>query len=796
MITQIELQRRAEQLREREKELDCLYALSNLIEQPGISLEGILQGTVRLLPPAWRCPEATCARILHEDREFRTENYRETEWRRAADLVVNGRPAGRVEVYSEPRPQDDDGPSLGQEQNLIAAVAEWLARAIERIKLAEELHTQQQKLDLIIDNIPAYIAYFDSDFNVLHANQALAEWLGYSKETIEGKKYEEVARPGSYELNSPYFRQAMASRQTVTHELQSTSVTGQSLVAQAISVPHLDEQGNVRGLVVHMRDVTRQRQAEEAVRASEERYRLVVENMREGVAMVDEAGKVTYVNERMCEMTGATRDEILGQRSARLFLEGERQRHLGQLARRRVGFSDTYESVFVRKDGARLPVLISASPIRDPQGRYKGSLAVVNDITMQKRAEQALLQAKEAAEAAQAAAERARLEERERRQESERRQRLAEGLADVLAALNAKRPLDDVLNLVVRQARILLAARAAAIYGPEGPDGTLRVHATQGSIGALFSDKSSLAIRSLVQEAIAQRRPVTAVEPSNDAGRSLDADRQTDQASQAEEHDSFLAAPILLQDLAYGALVVHRSGPRAITTENKELTALMAAQAALAIENTRLRAEAEEAATAAERTRLARELHDSVTQALFSASLISETLPRVWERHPQEGQRALDELHRLTHAALAEMRTLLLELRPAALLAQPLDALIAQLVDSMPARTHTPVVAEVVGDCTTPQEIKLAMYRIAQEALNNVVKHARASQVRIDLRGEPDHLTLSVTDDGRGFDPAGVESHHLGLGIMRERARAVGAHLVVDSQPGQGTAITVSWSGA
>jgi signal transduction histidine kinase len=86
------------------------------------------------------------------------------------------------------------------------------------------------------------------------------------------------------------------------------------------------------------------------------------------------------------------------------------------------------------------------------------------------------------------------------------------------------------------------------------------------------------------------------------------------------------------------------------------------------------------------------------------------------------------------------------------------------------------------------------MYRIAQEALNNVVKHARASQVRIELRGEAHRLTLSVRDDGQGFDPASVESGQMGLGIMRERSQAVGAHLVVESRPGQGTTITVSWS--
>jgi PAS domain S-box-containing protein len=775
--TQIELQRQAEQLGRREKALACLYDLSDLIEQPGLSLDALLAGAVRLLPPAWRFPEAAGARIVLDGRDFQTDAYRETEWRLTADLVIHGRRSGCLEVgYREPRPWGAEGPFLPEERRLLAAAAQRLGHTVERMQLDEELRTSRERLDVIIDSVPAYIAYTDADLNILYLNRALAEWWGYSKEQAVGKSFREVARPGGYALNAPHFRQAVASRQTVTHELRSVSATGQAIVGRAASVPHLDEQGNVQGLVVLILDITEQRRAEEALRASEERFRLVVANMQEGVAIVDDAGKLVYVNDRLCEMTGRARDDMVGQPSAQLFISGEQELHRDQLARRRAGLSDRYESVFVHKDGAQLPVLITASPVKDALGTYRGGSAVVTDTAVQKQAERALIQAKEAAEAAQAAAERARLHEQERRHESERRQRLAEGLADVLAALNAKRSLDDVLNLVVRRARRLLTAEAAAIYSLEGPGETLRVHATQGLIGALFSETSSRAIRALLQEAIAVRRPVLAAETSS------------------EEGGSFLAAPILLGEQPYGALMVYHCGPRSVTVEDKELSALMAAQAALAVENTRLRAEAEAAARDAERTRLARELHDSVTQALFSASLISEALPRVWERHPQEARRALDELCQLTHGALAEMRTLLLELRPAALLAQPLDVLIAQLADAMSARTRIPVVVAMDGDCTLPEEVKLAVYRIAQEALNNVVKHARAGRVRIELRCKPERVTLSVHDDGRGFDPAGIESHHLGLGIMRERAKAVGARLTVDSRPGQGSTVTVSYS--
>ena len=178
-------------------------------------------------------------------------------------------------------------PHLDEQGNVLGLVV--LSLDITEQKRAEkELRTQKEELDLILDSLPAFVAFLDSDLNILHVNRHQAEWWGYSREQVVGKNYEEVAPPGSYEQIAPYLRQAVASRQTVTHEFQTISATGQYAIGQVNSVPHLDEQGNVLGLVALSLDVTKKWQAEEALRASEERYRLLVENMREGLAVVDE----------------------------------------------------------------------------------------------------------------------------------------------------------------------------------------------------------------------------------------------------------------------------------------------------------------------------------------------------------------------------------------------------------------------------------------------------------------------------------------------------------------------------
>jgi signal transduction histidine kinase len=216
---------------------------------------------------------------------------------------------------------------------------------------------------------------------------------------------------------------------------------------------------------------------------------------------------------------------------------------------------------------------------------------------------------------------------------------------------------------------------------------------------------------------------------------------------------------------------------------------------------------AEELAVLQERNRLARELHDAVTQTLFSASLIAEALPTLWERNQEMGRERLAMLRQMSRGALAEMRTLLLELRPAAVVETGLEDLLRQLGEAVAGREGVPVTVETEGRCELPADLHVALYRIAQEALNNVVKHAQASRVAVSLRCTPRgpspslqegkgpavKVELVIRDDGQGFDPDHVPPERMGLCIMRERAEAVGAQLGIVSQIGQGTRLTVVW---
>ncbi len=203
------------------------------------------------------------------------------------------------------------------------------------------------------------------------------------------------------------------------------------------------------------------------------------------------------------------------------------------------------------------------------------------------------------------------------------------------------------------------------------------------------------------------------------------------------------------------------------------------------------------------RSSLAEDLCDAVTQTLFSASLIAEALPALWERDPEEARQSLVELRQLSRGAIAEMRTLLLELRPASLAAADLGDLLHQLADASAGRTRAKITVTAKALQALPPDVRIAFYRIAQEAINNAVKHAKASYVDLSLsraamppgidRKPAYRVQLCVSDNGRGFQPDTAQPGHHGLDSIREHASAIGADLIIESRPNHGTEIVVTW---
>jgi len=195
-----------------------------------------------------------------------------------------------------------------------------------------------------------------------------------------------------------------------------------------------------------------------------------------------------------------------------------------------------------------------------------------------------------------------------------------------------------------------------------------------------------------------------------------------------------------------------------------------------------------------ERSRLASELHDTISQTLWSISLVAERLPLIWETNMEEGRRSLATLHELTQGAQVEMRSLLLELRPSALTEAPLGRLIHQLTSAIAHRTGLIFSITIDEQDSIVPEVQFTFYRVIQEALNNIVHHAHASHVDLLFNSSTEHIELTIRDDGVGFDTTQIPEARMGLNIMKNRIQSIGAQLEIVSQPDKGTLIRVTWT--
>ncbi len=283
---------------------------------------------------------------------------------------------------------------------------------------------------------------------------------------------------------------------------------------------------------------------------------------------------------------------------------------------------------------------------------------------------------------------------------------------------------------------------------------------------------------------------------------------------------SWMWVPLAVKSRIIGGIGVAHKKRNYFTAHHANLALSVANQAALTMVNAELYEHAGELAALQERQRLAQNLHDAVNQSLFSAGLIAEVLPRLWDRDQVEARKSLEDLRRLTRGALAEMRELLAELRPSVLSDSSLGDLLRQLSNAFTGRTNIPVGVSIAGEHVLPSEIQVALYRICQETLNNIAKHAGASRVEIELKYDASNapvpgkerpsssssqpsilqeiqvssVEMVIRDDGLGFDSSQLSAPgHYGLGMMRERAEVVGADLSVTSQPGHGTEVKLHW---
>jgi len=502
-----------------------------------------------------------------------------------------------------------------------------------------------------------------------------------------------------------------------------------------------------------------------------ETYQDVFDAAGDGLIINDvETGRVVDANRVAIAMHGYAREDFIGLGSASTMNPNSARQFLTDLQTIRPG--DIFEalSVHLRRDKTQFYAEERRSALL--RGGRACLLSVVRDVSPRVEAEQYLLE------------------------EVETRTREQATLLDVSQTLASALQLKP--GLILDQLRAILDYTQAGLFALEGSDLVpLAVRGPQPleqavpfrirmngpiTLTTLFKDNAPIRIAD-----------VSGVDAAAQYLRSF-LDNQA--AMLLAGMRAWMWVPVAVKGEVIGAIGVAHNELDYFTEHHANLALIVANQAAITMVNADLYQHAQALAVLRERQRLAQELHDAVNQSLFSAGLIAEVLPRLWDRDSAQGRESLDDLRRLIRGALAEMRILLVELRPTALTDGDLGDLLRLLANALTGRAKIPVTVSVTGKGALPAEVQVAFYRLCQEGLNNVAKHSRAKGVEIQLQYGPaaGAVELRIHDDGRGFDPANIRSGHYGLSIMRERAAAVGAVLSIESRPGHGTGLVMRWA--
>ena len=679
--------------------------------------------------------------------------------------------------------------------------------AIEHRRAELALRESEEKFRGIVELANVGIAIvLDARFRFV--NQHWASMLGYTVEELLGREFMPYCTPEERDRIVGYYTRRVRGEPAPTrYETVMLHKDGTRVYAE-VSVGMIPYEGR-QATFVFLRDITEQRRVEDALRQSELRFRAVFEGAPIGISVTSLKGQLLETNRALQQMFGYTGEEFYNL-PVEAFTQPDDMAVDANLFYDELvpGKRDGYqmEKRFFRKNGEMFWGRLSLSLARGDRGGPLFAIATTEDITERKQAQDALQEAYQTLE--QRVDERTRQlttllaenaslyrAEQSRREEAERRRRVADGLRDILAILNSNRPLGEILDYIVTHASRILGSDATVLCRLDRQTQWLTIQASHG-LSAEFVEHMAFQVGrvSIIGEAVLTRRPTTT---SNLADRlahpDIPAEAREMAARFAAIYRTILAVPLLQKEEIYGALAMYFRAERQFTEEEINVAVTFADQAALAIENARLREQAEQAAAMQERGRLARELHDSVTQSLYSVTMYTEAAARLMMAgQAAEAAEHLRDARDTAQEALREMRLMIYQLRPPVLEKGGLAVALQVRLDAVERRggMRAELIAE--GEDRLPPAVQAELHQIAQEALNNALKHAHARQVRVHLHFGDDVTVLRVQDDGVGFDPTAVRPGG-GLGVpgMRERAQKIGARLDIVSAPGGGTQVIV-----
>jgi PAS domain S-box-containing protein len=478
-----------------------------------------------------------------------------------------------------------------------------------------------------------------------------------------------------------------------------------------------------------------------------------VEASLDGIVIVDPDARYMYANPVACTIMGYRLDELVGQDFRMNFPKRMHQPMIDAFTASIDGHTGRYSSVLLRPDGEERE--IEYSNMRFEVDGQTILSSIFHDVT-----------------------------------DIRRQAREASTLAEIASTMTVNLSMEETVTILAESVVKATTAIASAVI-------IVDLELNRFQIAGVYNLPDEF------REGLSETWPPSPTSPTmiafqtnnpqirhNARARILKSDVYTRLHSSAEdaEWDTLLAMPMSYRGKSVGALMTFYPENWVISDDELAFLKAIADQAAVTIKNTHLFQEAQSKAALEERQRLSRELHDSVSQVLYGIALGATTTRRLLDTDPEKTREPLDYVLALAEAGLAEMRALIFDLRPESLETEGLVAALEKQAAYLRARHHIDVEVQMCCEPDLPLEIKETVYHIAQEALYNTVKHARATEVLLCLEDETDNiLTMRLQDNGIGFDPDESFEDYRGLKSMRDNTRRLGGTLRIRSNPGGGT---------
>lgn len=645
----------------------------------------------------------------------------------------------------------------------------------EQSQSEDALRESQHQYEGLVNTLDGIVWEGDAQtFEFSFVSQQAERMLGYPVErwTSEPTFWVDHMHPDDREWAPNFCVLATAEKRAHDFEYRMIAADGRVVWLRDIVTVVLEngEPCRLRGLMI---DINDRKAAEMALMERETQYRSVFESATDGLFINDLEGdgRLIDFNPAAARMHGYTREEF-AHLQPQDFIHPDSQDVFAEYIRTvRNGEDFRGRSMDVCKDGSLIHVEVYGTGFTH-QGRPH-SLAVVRDITELVEAYQQLEQ---------------RVEERTRELHT---------LLEVSSTVASTLDLEPLLGLILDQLQVSVGYDGAAIHTLH--DGTLTPRAYRGPLSheQAMDGFSTSGLSPIDQEAFRRRAPIIIDDIRADTPLAHDFRRLTGERAETSLGyvRSWMAVPLLFKEQPIGILALDHKRAHYYTSQHADLAMTIANQAAVALENARLFAESRKLAVLDERHRLARDLHDSVTQLLYSLTLFAEAARRaIAGQDLQSGEAYLLRLGETARQSLKEMRLLVFQLGSPALEAQTLKAALESRLDAVEKRAGVDVSLQLEDESGLSVKEREEIYWIANEALNNALKHARADRVVIELCLEDGQHQLSISDNGPGFVVGEIEPGGLGLTNMRERAERIAGQLDIESSPGSGTVVRLRFA--